>query len=81
MRRTDGVRLADDVRAAILVAGYRKRETEGKKQPDDAEERSLQDSKRLLEAPRKMPDATAQKTPRPVALRMTPKTGGPARSS
>jgi hypothetical protein len=61
VRRTDGVGLADDVRAAILVTGYRKRQAEGKKQPDDAEERSLQDSKRLLEALRKVTDATAKK--------------------
>jgi len=39
----------DDVRAAILVAGDGQRQAEGEKQPDQGEQRSLQDPERLFE--------------------------------
>ena len=61
--RADGVGLADDVRASILVAGDGQRQAESEKQPDNAEQRSLQDPKRLSEALRKVPNAVAQENP------------------
>ena len=63
--RPDRVRLADDVRAAILVAGDRQRQTESEQQPDNAEQRRLQDPEGLFEALRKVPNAVAEEDPEP----------------
>jgi hypothetical protein len=63
--RADRVRLVDDVRAAILVAGDSERESEGEEQANDTEQRALQDAKRLFETVRKVPNAAAQENPEP----------------
>jgi hypothetical protein len=49
VRRPDRVRLGDDVRAAILVAGDGQGQAEREQEPDKAEERALQNPERLLE--------------------------------
>ena len=61
--RADGVGLADDVRAAVLITADRKREPEREQQAHDPEKRRLQDAEGLLEAVRKVPDAAAQEDP------------------
>jgi hypothetical protein len=65
VRRADRVSLADDIRAAILVAGNRQRQTKGEKQPDNAEQRALQNPERLSETLREVPNAVAEENPEP----------------
>jgi len=61
--RLDRAGFGDDVRAAILVARDRQRKTESEEQPDNAQQRGLQDPEWLFEALRKVPDAAAQENP------------------
>src|SRR4029453_3677258 len=63
--RADRVGLGDDVRAAILVAGDRQRQTKGEQQRHEAEQRGLQNPERLFEALREVPNAGAQEDPEP----------------
>ena len=52
-RGTDRVHLLDHGRSTVLVTGKGQRETEGQDQPDDAEQRALQDPERLAQSARR----------------------------